>query len=137
MTKLPAGNTFADAGNPVGNADYLLAVSDGVKETSKGTYEGTLDLKKYAETYAKPEEAKELKEILKDLGPEAQKVPFTATVDDAGRLTSMTTTMKITQDGEKVTVEQEMKYSDFGTKVDVEKPPADKTQEAPASMYEK
>lgn len=136
MDKLPAGNTFADAGNPVGNADYLLAVSDNVKETSKGTYEGTLDLQKYADEYAKPGEAKELKEMLKDLGPDAQKVPFTATVDDAGRLTSMTTTMKITQDGKKVTVEQEMKYSDFGTKVNVEKPPADKIQEAPSSMYE-
>ncbi|MGH3715007.1 MAG: hypothetical protein ACRDT4_16315, partial [Micromonosporaceae bacterium] len=63
--------------------------------------------------------------------------PFTATVDDAGQLTALTTTMKITVEGKKSTVVQKMKYSDFGTKVDVEKPPADQIQEAPPSMYSK
>ncbi|MGH3738900.1 MAG: hypothetical protein ACRDT6_25365 [Micromonosporaceae bacterium] len=137
MDKLPAGSTFADAGNPVGNAEYLLSASDDVKQTGKGTYQGTLDLRRYAEQHATPEEAKELEETLKELGPEARKVPFTATVDDAGRLTSLATSMKITAEGRKSTVVQKIAFSDFGTKVSVAEPPADKIQEGPSSMYEK
>ena len=134
-TNLPAGNSFAGAGNPVGNADYLLAASDDVKQVGENTYRGTLDLHKYLDKYAKPAQKQQLEKMLQRLGPQAGKVPFEATVDDQGRLTTLKTTMKIERHGRTSTVVQKMRYFDFGTKVEVEKPPADKIQDAPAGLY--
>jgi hypothetical protein len=135
LTKFPAGNMFGEAANPVGNADYLLAVSDDVKEVGRGRYQGTLDLKKYLDEYASPEKARKLEDALGKLGPEAMKVPFEATLDDQNRLTAMKITMTFDAGSKKMTMVQEAKYFDFGTKVDVSKPPADRVTDAPADLY--
>jgi hypothetical protein len=135
LTRFPAGNMFGEAANPVGNADYLLAVSDDVKEVGKGRYQGTLDLKKYLDEYAGEAKAKKLEDALGKLGPEALKVPFEAGIDEQNRLTAMKITMTLDAAGKKMTMVQEAKYFDFGTKVDVSKPPADKVTDAPADLY--
>ncbi|MGH3727571.1 MAG: hypothetical protein ACRDTU_02335 [Micromonosporaceae bacterium] len=135
LTKLPAGSTFGEAANPVANADFLFGVSDDVKKVGDNRYEGTLDLQKYLDEHATPEEKKKLEKSLGDLGPEAKKVPFEAVVDSEGRLTELKTTMTFEIKGEKTTMEQVTKFSDFGATVDVAKPPADKTEEAPAELY--
>jgi hypothetical protein len=134
-TKLPIGNSFAGAANPVGNADYLLAASDDVKRVGEHTYRGTLDLHKYLDKYAKPGQKEQVEKMLDRLGPQAYKVPFEAVVDDQGRLTALTTTMKIERHGKTSTVVQKLKFFDFGTEVSVEKPPADKIKDAPTGMY--
>src|SRR5690606_28790640 len=80
LSEITGGNTFADAANPVANADFLLAASDDVKEVGDGKYEGTLDMKKYLDEYATEEQKQQLAEALEAAGPDAMKVPFTATV---------------------------------------------------------
>jgi hypothetical protein len=135
LTKFPAGNVFGEAANPIGNADYLLAVSDDVKEVGKGRFEGTLDLKKYLDEHADQSEAKKLEGAIGKLGPEALKVPFEATVDGENRLTAMKLTMTLDAGNQKATMVQESKYFDFGTKVDVAAPPAGEVTDAPTDLY--
>lgn len=133
--RLPAEHMFGLAADPVANADYLLAVSDDVKQLGDGRYQGTLDLERYADEYADPKDAKALKKMLAKLGPEAAKVPFQATVDEQGRLTALQTTMTVVRDGEKTTVVQKSTYRDFGAEVSVKRPPADEVVEAPSGLY--
>lgn len=135
LTKFEAGSMFGEAANPVGNADYLFAVSEDVKEVGDNRYEGTIDLQKYLDEHATPEQKKKLEESLGKLGPEAKKVPFEAAIDSEGRLVELKTTMTFEVTGEKQTIEQVMKFSDFGTAVDVKKPPASQTEEAPDDLY--
>lgn len=136
LGKFPAGSMFGEVANPVGNADYLLAVSEDVKDLGDGRYRGTLDLKKYLDEHAGQDRARKLEDALGKLGPEALKTPFEATIDDQGRLTAMKLTMTFDAGDKKTTMVQEARYFDFGTKVEVTKPPADKVTDAPAGMYE-
>jgi hypothetical protein len=135
LSEFPAGNMFGEAANPVGNADYLLAVSDDVKEIGKGRYQGTLDLKKYLNQHAGQDKAKKLEDALGKLGPDALKVPFEATIDGQDRLTAMKITMTFDAGDKKTTMVQESRYFDFGITVNVTKPSADKASDAPAGMY--
>lgn len=135
LGRFPAGSMFGEVADPVGNADYLLAVSEDVKDLGDGRYQGTLDLKNYLDEHAGQEKAKKLEDALGKLGPDALKAPFEATIDDQGRLTAMKITMTFDAGDKKTTMVQKARYFDFGTKVEVAKPPADKVTDAPAGMY--
>ena len=112
---------FMPDGDPGSAAKTMENVVD-VERTADGRFTGTIDMTK-AEGVNGGAAAL--------LGEKARAVPFTATVDAEGRLTSFEVDMSgINSAAGKMTTT----YSDFGTPVDVQRPPADQIQEAPATI---
>jgi hypothetical protein len=119
-----AGTTF-DAlpdGDAAGAGKFVERMAD-VTETSDGNYRGTIDLTKVAGSGVSVDL----------LGGKGNSVPFTAAVDDQGRLSELTIdlsgidanlgTMRTT-------------YTDFGAAVMVSAPPAADVVEAPESLLQ-
>jgi hypothetical protein len=106
-----AGTSFdvIPDGDAAGANRFLNTVAD-VKKDGTGSYSGTLDLTKVPAGGGVS---------IDTLGDKAKAVPFTATVDDQGRLTSLTIDMSAlnAQLGSLKTT-----YSDFGSPVTVEAP---------------
>ncbi|MEU4238126.1 hypothetical protein [Actinoplanes sp. NPDC026619] len=123
-SRLPAGANIGLRPNqidPVGTANLLGAATD-VKETTASTYAGTLDLTKAAGLAG-------LSQVTIDsYGTAASKVPFTATLDDQGRLNKLTVTVP---QGDPIDVT----YADYGAPVNVTAPAASEVTEAPDSFY--
>jgi hypothetical protein len=120
---LKAGSNFNPLqGNDPAGAKALVEAMTNVQKVGDSGYRGTLDMTK-AERFNK--------DSLKALGAEANAVPFTATVDGQGRLTSMNIEMGSVMAGAGT---MKTTYSDFGTKVDVKAPPASQVKELPANM---
>ncbi|GGM28817.1 MULTISPECIES: hypothetical protein [Micromonospora] len=122
VTKLGANgqlNIMPD-GDPGGAKQLVNGVVD-VEKTGDGAFSGTIDY-----TKAKPGD-----KAVEQMGEKAKAVPFTARVDDEGRMTELVVDTSVLHEslGKMTTT-----YSDFGTKVDVQKPPANETQEAPESL---
>jgi hypothetical protein len=120
VDKVQAGSTFdiMPGADPTGARTLARAVTAVRREGGHG-FVGMLDMTK-ARTVDK--------NALKALGAEATTVPFTATTDDQGRLTSMNVDMSGVAAGMGTL---KTRYSDFGTPVDVRKPPAAQVTEAP------
>jgi hypothetical protein len=98
-----------------------------VQSTGDRKYTGTLDLTKATDADIVD------KKIVKDLGEAAKSVPFEATLDDKGRLSSLKINVPA---GTKTKAQTwEVTYSDYGTAPKVEKPPAAETMEAPQAVY--
>jgi LppX/LprAFG-like lipoprotein len=123
-SRLPAGANIGLRPNqidPVGTANLLGAATD-VKETGTGTYAGSLDLTKAAGLAG-------LSQVTIDgYGTAAAKVPFTATLDDQGRLSKLTITVP---QGDPIDVT----YADYGAPVNVTAPAPAEITEAPDSFY--
>lgn len=123
-SRLPAGATIGLRPNqidPVGTANLLGAATD-VKATGASSYAGTLDLTKAAGLAG-------LSQVTIDsYGAAASKVPFTATLDDQGRLSKLTITVP---QGDPIDVT----YADYGAPVTAAAPAASEITEAPASFY--
>jgi hypothetical protein len=109
-----------DSSDPAGTAKYLASAAS-VQKVDSRHFKGTLDLTK-AQANAKAAEA---------LGDSAKAVPFEATLDEQGRLSTMDVTMKVNGSD----VSSHTKFSDFGTKVTASKPSAAEVVEAPESFY--
>ncbi|MBQ1071803.1 hypothetical protein KBX06_01265 [Micromonospora sp. C31] len=109
-------------GDPGGAKQMADSVVD-VEETAPGSYSGTLDY-----TRTKPDD-----KAIQDLGDKARAVPFTARVDDQGRLVEFAIDTQVLHEslGTMVTT-----YSGFGAPVSVRKPAAGDTQEAPQELIE-
>jgi hypothetical protein len=109
-------------GDPGGAKQMTDSVVD-VEKTGAGAFAGTLD---YTRTKANDES-------VKALGDKAKAVPFTAKVDDQGRLVEFAIDTSVLHEalGTMTTT-----YSDFGAPVAVEKPAASETQEAPQELIE-
>ncbi|MGK5742563.1 hypothetical protein [Micromonospora sp. URMC 103] len=107
-------------GDP-GGANKMIQSVVKVEETGSGSFSGTMDY-----TKSVPND----KDIAA-LGDKAKAVPFTAKVDGEGRLTefAVDTSVLDASLGKMTTT-----YSDFGTAVNVSKPPAAETQEAPEEL---
>lgn len=105
-----------------GGAKAMLAAMTGVQKTGDRAFKGTLDLTKMPQYQ---------KRGLDALGDKATKVPFTATADAEGRLTEMTMDMSGLGAG---SGKVKTTYSDFGTPVDVEAPPASQVGELPKEL---
>jgi hypothetical protein len=98
-----------------------------VQQTAPGKYQGILDITKAPLPSI-------TSSILAQAGDALKSVPFEATTDDQSRLTSMT--VKMPPLGANVPASTTtVKFSDFGTPVSVQAPPASQTQEAPALLY--
>lgn len=116
VSRLPAGaNVGLRPGqvDPVDTAKLLSSATD-VHSTGTNAYAGTLDLSKAA-----------------GLGvstTQPQKVPFTANLDDQGRLSTMTITPQST-------APIDVRYSDYGSPVTASRPAASEITEAPDSLY--
>jgi hypothetical protein len=94
-----------------------------VTDAGNGSYQGTIDLTKVAGSGVSVDV----------LGGKGNKVPFTAKVDDQGRLTELTIDLSTidAQLGKMTTT-----YSDFGATVTVAAPPAADVVEAPESLLQ-
>ncbi|MGA5303213.1 hypothetical protein ACPCHT_25010 [Nucisporomicrobium flavum] len=122
-TKLGEGSNFAlPKDDPAGTKAMLQAVTS-VERVGTDGFKGTLDLTK-SPRFNKGDQ-------LKSLGDKATKIPFTAKKDSEGRLVELTLDMSAIQPG---TGKIKTKYSDFGTPVSVEAPPASQVGEMPSQL---
>jgi LppX/LprAFG-like lipoprotein len=123
-SRLPAGATIGlkpGQIDPIGTANILGTATD-VSSSGPNAYAGSLDLSKAAGMAG-------LSQVTIDgYGAAAQKVPFTATLDDQGRLTKMTVTPP---QGDPIDVT----YSGYGQPVSAARPAASAITEAPDSFY--
>ncbi|MDG4820600.1 hypothetical protein O7635_01880 [Asanoa sp. WMMD1127] len=113
--------------DPVGAGDLVDAIVE-VKESKPGTFTGTVDLTKADKAAIVDEEG------LAALGGKAKAVPFTATVDDAGRLASID--IKVPAHGEVKAATHHATFSAYGSAPEVSAPSAGASQPAPAAAYE-
>ena len=114
-----AGSTFDvfPENDPAGTQRILDALSD-IKKDGPGQFSGTIDLNRTSTNKA----------AAASLGEKFTALPFTATVDDQGRLTSTSIDISPAEPSAGKTTAT---YSDFGTTVTVEPPPAGDTVPAP------
>ena len=120
-----AGTSF-DAlpdGDAAGAGKFVERMAD-VTSSGDGSYRGTIDLTKVAGSGGVSVDV---------LGGKGNAVPFTATVDDQGRLAKLTIDLSSIdpQLGTMTTT-----YSDFGAPVTVAQPPAAEVVEAPESLLQ-
>ncbi|HYN94997.1 MAG TPA: hypothetical protein VES42_14205 [Pilimelia sp.] len=113
-------NTAA-AGDPTAYA-RLMETSADVQKVGDNDFKGTIDFTKAAEKGLGGIDKKQVNA----LGAQMKAVPFTATVDGEGRLTRLTMTMPAMAG--QPPQPMDVRYSDFGVKVDVQKPPAGQIQ---------
>jgi hypothetical protein len=122
VSRLPEGaNVGLRPGrvDPVDTANLLSSATD-VHATGNNSYAGTVDLSKAAGLAGTSAGGA-------SLAPR-QNVPFTVTLDDQGRLSTMTITPTST-------APIEVRYSDYGVPVTAPRPAASEITEAPDSLY--
>ena len=112
--------------DPTGVGDLAKAVGT-VESAGDKQLKGTFDFTKSTWGAAVDDKA------VQELGDKAKAVPFTAGLDDKGRLT----TLKVTIPAHGADKEEviDITYSDFGTAVKMTPPAAADTVEAPAALY--
>ena len=109
------------------NTAKLLASTTDVQQVDPRSYRGTLDLTKVAGVTGVN------KVTVDGLGANAQNVPFTAGLDEQGRLSALTIDIPAVAGQQAQPLE--ILYTDYGTTVMAEKPAAGKVTEAPESLY--
>jgi hypothetical protein len=97
-----------------------------VTSTDGKTFSGTLDMTKASGDSAPDSD------VLDSLGDKAKAVPFTATLDDKGEVT----TLKVDGTGISPDLNVDVTFSDYGTPVTVTKPDASQIVEAPDAVQE-
>jgi hypothetical protein len=129
VSRLPDG---ADVGlrpgqiDPANTAQLLTSTTD-VQMVDSRSYRGTLDLTKVAGVTGID------KVTVDSYGAAAQNVPFTAGLDDQGRLSALT--IELPAVNGTPTKPLEVLYTDYGLTVTADAPPAAKIVEAPDSLY--
>jgi hypothetical protein len=129
VSRLPEGaNVGLRPGqiDPANTAQLLTSTTD-VRQVSPRSYEGTLDLTKAAGVAGVDQT------LVKTWGAQAQNVPFTAGLDDQGRLSALTIQLPAANGQQAQPLE--VLYTDYGTKVVAQKPAATEITEAPDSLY--
>jgi hypothetical protein len=113
--------------DPAGSELVAKAIVD-AKKTGEGAYSGTVDLS--TATDAGMVDA----DIVNELAARANALPFEATLDPQGRLTSLT--IKMPAVGDTKAHDLKVTYADYGAAIAQQKPAASETQEAPAETYD-
>jgi len=113
-------------GEDLGAENYIKGIVTAEK-VSDNEIKGTLDLTKSAPPGTDAE-------ALKALGDGAKSVPFTANLDSEGRLSKIV--IKMPKVGEFPASDLTTTYSDYGVAVNLQKPAASETVEAPAMIYQ-
>jgi hypothetical protein len=129
-TKLPANSSLGVKPGELdpANAEKVLKAATKVERVGDRGFKGTLDFSKLQGV------AGISKKDVTGLADKGKSVPFEARVDDQGRLVNMKVDVPKVPG---VDIESiDVTYSDFGTKVDVQKPAAGEVNEAPAMVYE-
>jgi hypothetical protein len=109
------------------NTSQLLTSTTDVQQVDSRSYKGTLDLTKAAGVAGLDQAS------IKTWGDQAQDVPFTAGLDEQGRLSALTIQLPAVNGQQSQPLE--ILYTDYGTKVDAKKPAASEITEAPDSLY--
>lgn len=109
------------------NTERLLAATTDVQQVDSRSYRGTLDLTKVAGVTGIDQAT------VDTWGPSAQSVPFTAGLDEQGRLSELT--MQLPAVAGQQAQPLEVLYTDYGTPVTATRPAADKVIEAPENLY--
>jgi len=109
------------------NTSQLLTSTTDVQQVDSRSYKGTLDLTKAAGVAGVDQAS------IKTWGDQAQDVPFTAGLDEQGRLSALTIQLPAVNGQQSQPLE--ILYTDYGTKVDAKKPAASEITEAPDSLY--
>lgn len=129
VSRLPEGaNVGLRPGqiDPANTAQLLSSTTD-VQQVDGRSYQGTLDLTKVAGITGVD------KVTVDSWGTAANKVPFTAVLDEQGRLSTLTIQLPATNGRQSQPLE--VRYTDYGTPVQVQRPAAAEITEAPASLY--
>ncbi len=126
-TRLGANPTLPVDPNGAASTANLLSGAVDVQRSDQQHFSGTIDLTKATGTTWLGQSG------MSSLGAKAQAVPFTATVDDQNRLTSLKIDLS-TVDSALSAVQTT--YSDYGTTVTVTRPDQAQTTEAPDSVYQ-
>ena len=128
--RLPAGANVGlrpEQIDPVNTANLLSSTTD-VHSTGARSYAGTLDLTKAAGVAG-------LNQVTIDsYGDAAQNVPFTAGLDEQGRLSVLTIDLPAVN-GQKAQP-LEVLYTDYGAPVNAKRPAAGQITEAPDDLYD-
>lgn len=119
---------FADPNSidPAGAPAIVKAIVN-VEETGEGAYQGTVDLTKAKDAGMVDAD------VVSKLGAKAKAVPFTAQLDEQGRLTKLT--VNVPAAGKVKAHKLEATYADYGS-ADAAKKPAGETDEASDAIYE-
>ena len=129
VSRLPEGaNVGLRPGriDPANTAKLLTSTTD-VHQVDARSYQGNLDLTKAAGLTGVD------KVTMDNMGTAAQNVPFTAGLDDQGRLSALT--IQLPAVNGKQSQPLEVLYTDYGTTVDAQRPPASQVIEAPNNVY--
>jgi hypothetical protein len=129
VSRLPEGaNVGLRPGqiDPANTAQLLTSTTD-VRQVDPRSYAGTLDLTKAANV------AGVNQTLVNTWGSQAQNVPFTAGLDEQGRLSALTIQLP-SVNGQQVKP-LEVLYTDYGIAVQAQKPAADQVTEAPDGLY--
>jgi hypothetical protein len=129
VSRLPEGaNTGLRPGqvDPANTAQLLSSATD-VQQVDSRSYKGTLDLSKAVGLAGVD------KVTVDSWGTAASQVPFTAGLDDQGRLSALT--IQPPPVNGKASPPIEVLYTDYGTPVDAQRPAASEIVEAPANFY--
>jgi hypothetical protein len=129
VSRLPEGaNVGLRPGqiDPANTAQLLTSTTD-VQQVDSRSYRGTLDLTKAAGV------AGVNQALVKSWGAQAQQVPFTAGLDEQGRLSALTIQLPAVNGQQAQPLE--VLYTDYGTPVQAQKPAAAEIIEAPDDLY--
>jgi hypothetical protein len=122
MSKVPSTSALNVANNDPKATAKMLAGSSDVTKTGAHSFSGKIDMTK-SPTFNSAAAA--------GIGAKLKAVPFTAETDDQGRLTKLVFDLEsAVPHAGKMTTE----YSDFGTPVNVQKPPASQVIEMPSTF---
>jgi len=111
--------------DPFDSKLILQSIVD-VQESGEGQYTGTVDLTKATDAGLVDED------VIKALGAEASKLPFTAKLNGEGQLTELT--IKVPAAGETPAHDLKVTY-EYGVATPAQKPPADQVVEATDETY--
>ena len=129
VSRLPEGANVGlrpDQIDPVNTAQLLSSTTD-VRQTGSRSYAGTVDLTKVAGVTGVD------KVTVDSYGAAAQKVPFTAGLDEQGRLSELTIQLPAVNGQQAQPLE--VLYTDYGIAVGDLKPDPATVVEAPADLY--
>jgi hypothetical protein len=118
--------SYADP-DPAGAASLFRSAVD-VRPAGTGGFRGTLDLTGATDSDLIG------KDTVTALGEKAKSVPFRATVDRTGRLTSLS--LDVPAAGKTPATTYRVSYADYGSAPPVTQPAAKDVQEAPATAYD-
>jgi hypothetical protein len=132
-----AGSSFGSSADPTSALETLGEAATDLREDGTATvrgesctrYAGTFDYEKAAAAAEGATKA-QLEKASESLT--STTIPFTACIDDEGRMRQLTQDLALEQDGQKGTASVTLEFYDFGTAVDVVAPPASEvTKDSP------